>query len=389
MAEKDKSKIKSCCSKETFNKKIDSESSEIKVESCCKNNVKKKIESESLEGQEIELLPPLLPAGIGRIMVLQYIRHSSNEDRLNFLLPFGFAIGCVSFAIALHSTGVEYIFNQFGAFFAYIPRRVEKVREVAHRINQTLCILQILMALVMFAYCLHWESDVTNEVSDKEKDNYVQKNVWMLSFVFSGVCFGCTIVAVIAAISIGILYKLKVKLASTAKEEDSNPVPPTAEPIIDPALSYTLIDLYIGIDLNSVERDQKDLLTLCMWVGMITFMMLALDNILSVSLYIISKQNRLVIDEVLFQKIIHYLRYVMVLVQLLSAFSILGLGVNIWRLEGGKDNNLIETSVTLSCFVVAGAAVVLTVTIFLVCKGKDVKHKANVVIVKGKAVRMY
>ena len=77
----------------------------------------------------------------------------------------------------------------------------------------------------------------------------------------------------------------------------------------------------------------------------------------------------------------------MVLVQLLSAFSILGLGVNIWRLEGGKDNNLIETSVTLSCFVVAGAAVVLTVTIFLVCKGKDVKNKANVVIVKGKAVR--
>ena len=185
-------------------------------------------------------------------------------------------------------------------------------------------------------------------------------------------------------------------------------MPPTAEPIIDPALSYALIDLYIGIDLNSVERDQKDLLTLCMWVGMITFMMLALDNILSVSLYIISKQDRLVIDEVLFQKIIHYLRwattfvnfvnmifkvynfrYVMVLVQLLSAFSILGLGVNIWRLEGGKDNNLIETSVTLSCFVVAGAAVVLTVTIFLVCKGKDVKDKANVVIVKGKAVRLY
>ena len=47
-----------------------------------------------------------------------------------------------------------------------------------------------------------------------------------------------------------------------------------------------------------------------MWVGMITFMMLALDNILSVSLYIISKQDRLVIDEVLCQKIIHYLRWV-------------------------------------------------------------------------------
>ena len=47
-----------------------------------------------------------------------------------------------------------------------------------------------------------------------------------------------------------------------------------------------------------------------MWVGMITFMMLALDNILSVSLYIISKQDRLVIDEVQFQKIIHYLRWV-------------------------------------------------------------------------------
>ena len=284
MAEKDKANIKSCCSKEIFNKKIDQESPKIKVDSCCKNNVKKKIESESLKGQEIELLPPLLPSGIGRIMVLQYITHSRNEDQLNFLLPFGFAIGCVSFAIALHSTGVEYVFNQFGAFFAYIPRRVEKVREVAHRVNQTLCILQILMALVMFAYCLHWERDVTNEVSDKDEDNYVQRNIWMLSFVFSGVCFGCTIVAVIAAISIGILYKLKVKLTSAAKE-DANPVPPTAEPIIDPALSYTLIDLYIGIDLNSIERDQKDLLTLCLWVGMITFMMLALDNILSVSLY--------------------------------------------------------------------------------------------------------
>ena len=253
MAEKDKAKKMSCCSKEIINKKIDSESPESKVESCCKNNVKKKIESESLKGQEIELLPPLLPSGIGRIMVLQYITHSRNEDQLNFLLPFGFAIGCVSFAIALHSTGVEYVFNQFGAFVAYIPRRVEKVREAAHRINQTLCILQILMALVMFAYCLHWERDVTNEVSDKDEDNYVQRNIWMLSFVFSGVCFGCTIVAVIAAISIGILYKLKVKLASAAKE-DTNPVPPTAEPIIDPALSYTLIDLYIGIDLNSVER---------------------------------------------------------------------------------------------------------------------------------------
>ena len=161
MAEKDKANIKSCCSEEIFNKKIDPESPEIKVDSCCKNNVKKKIESESLKGQEIELLPPLLPSGIGRIMVFQYIRHSKNEDQLNFLLPFGFAIGCVSFAIALHSTGVEYVFNQFGAFFAYIPRRVEKVREAAHRINQTLCILQILMALVMFAYCLHWESEVT------------------------------------------------------------------------------------------------------------------------------------------------------------------------------------------------------------------------------------
>ena len=127
MAEKDKAKIKSCCSKEIFNKNIDPQSPEIKVDSCCKNNVSKKIESESLKGQEIELLPPLLPSGIGRIMVFQYIRHSKNEDQLNFLLPFGFAIGCVSFAIALHSTGVEYVFNQFGAFFAYIPRRVEKV----------------------------------------------------------------------------------------------------------------------------------------------------------------------------------------------------------------------------------------------------------------------
>ena len=59
----------------------------------------------------------------------------------------------------------------------------------------------------------------------------------------------------------------------------------------------------------------------------------------------------------------------MVLVQLLSAFSILGLGVNILavtRRQGQQPHRDFETSVTLSCFVVAGAAVVLTVTIFLV-----------------------
>ena len=34
MAEKDKAKIKSCCSKEIFNKNINPESPEIKVDSC-------------------------------------------------------------------------------------------------------------------------------------------------------------------------------------------------------------------------------------------------------------------------------------------------------------------------------------------------------------------
>ena len=78
MAEKDKAKMKSCCSKEIFNKKIDSESPESKVESCCKNNVKKKIESESLKGQEIELLSPLLPPGIGRINTLGTVEMKTN-----------------------------------------------------------------------------------------------------------------------------------------------------------------------------------------------------------------------------------------------------------------------------------------------------------------------
>ena len=271
--------------------------------------LKKKVEAESVKGLEIHLLPPLLPPRIGYRLLLLYFVKQRNEDQLNFLLPFAFAIGCVSLAIALHSTGVEYVFKSFGAFLPYYPRRVEKVRVVAHRVNQTLCILQIFMAFVMFCYCLHWHDDVTNEVSDKDEDNYVQRNIWMLSFVFSGVCFGCTIVAVIAAISIGILYKLRVNMSSATKEEDAIPVPPTADPIIDPILSYIFIDQYIGVDLDTLDREKKDLLTLCLWVGMMTFMMLMLDNILSVSLHIISKQHRLVIDEKLFQKVIHYLRY--------------------------------------------------------------------------------
>ena len=80
----------------------------------------------------------------------------------------------------------------------------------------------------------------------------------------------------------------------------------------------------------------------------------------------------------------------MVFVQLVSAIWILGLSADIWRLEAkedSKDNHLIETSLTVSSFVVAGAAVVLTVTTFLACKGKDVRDKAKEV--KGKAVEDY
>ena len=88
---------------------------------------------------------------------------------------------------------------------------------------------------------------------------------------------------------------------------------------------------------------------------------------------------------------IHNCRYVMVFVQLVSAIWILGLSADIWRLEDkhkeGKDYHLIETSLTVSSFVVAGAAVVLTVTTFLACKGKDVRDKAKEV--KGKAVEDY
>ena len=87
---------------------------------------------------------------------------------------------------------------------------------------------------------------------------------------------------------------------------------------------------------------------------------------------------------------IHNCRYVMVFVQLVSAIWILGLSADIWRLEAkedSKDYHLIETSLTVSSFVVAGAAVVLTVTTFLACKGKDVKDKA--IEVKGRAVKDY
>ena len=62
----------------------------------------------------------------------------------------------------------------------------------------------------------------------------------------------------------------------------------------------------------------------------------------------------------------------MVFVQLVSAIWILGLSADIWRLVArgeSKDNHLIEISLTVSSFVVAGAAVVLAVTTFLACKG--------------------
>lgn len=267
----------------------------------------------SIEDLEIQLLPPILPPKLSNALLLQYIINSDSKDQLDFLLPFGFALGCISLAIAVHSTAMQYVFNSFGAFLPYYPDRVKKVRKAAHGINNTLCIVQVLMAIAMFGYCIYWKDRVSHD--DKDEENYkyfVQKRIWMLSFIVSSLTFGCTIIAAGAAILLFTIFKFKEKKIENVSPRvmdkvEKMKVPPSAATIIDMGLSNVLVGLYIGIEDDTVG-EKVDLQVLCLWVGTITFMMVMLDTITNVTLHIVTKDGRLDVDESLFLKVMHYLR---------------------------------------------------------------------------------
>ena len=198
-------------SKEKRTEKKDSTSSQYAVSiSKAKDHFddKRVISEEELK---IQFLPPLLPSKFSNGLLMQFIINPSSRDKLNFLLPFGFAIGCVSLAISVHRTAVVYVFKSFGSFLPYYPTRVKRVQTVAHAINNTLCVVQVVMAIVMFSYCVYWKDGVTYDPVNQAKSNYVMKRIWMLSFVISGIAVTCTILTAVAATTIFIFLKFKEK----------------------------------------------------------------------------------------------------------------------------------------------------------------------------------
>ena len=164
----------------------------------------------------------------------------------------------------------------------------------------------------MFSYCVYWKDGVTYDPVNQAKSNYVMKRIWMLSFVISGIAVTCTILTAVAATTIFIFLKFKEKevdsdYGSKFEDRDDVEIPPRAPTIINMGLSNVLIGLYIGID-DSTVGEKVDLQTLCLCVGVITFMMVMLDNIICVSLHIATRGGSLEINGILYLKTMHYLR---------------------------------------------------------------------------------
>ena len=203
--------------------------------------------------KELKLLPQLLPMKLGNALLLQYILHQSDRDNLG-LLPLGFAVGITSLVISIHSAAMDYIFKSFGHVFRFHEEKVRKVRAIANWVNNFLCLVQVVLVNILFVFCVTYYNSVSYD-DDKSK-YFVIKRVFMLSFLVSMMTFGCTIIAIGAAVFLYCLHNTLVKANLVVKKEkvdirESN-LPPPASYVIDIGLANVLLGLYIGIDESLV-----------------------------------------------------------------------------------------------------------------------------------------
>ena len=147
--------------------------------------------------KELKLLPQLLPMKLGNALLLQYILHQADRDNLG-LLPPGFAVGITSLVISLHSAAMDYIFKSFGHVFKFNKEKVRRIRTIAHWINNFLCLIQVVLVNILFIYCLTYYNSVSYD--DERSKYFVIKRIFMLSFLVSMMTFGCTIIAIGAAV---------------------------------------------------------------------------------------------------------------------------------------------------------------------------------------------
>ena len=259
--------------------------------------------------KELKLLPQLLPMKLGNALLLQYILHQADRDNLG-LLPLGFAVGITTLMISLHSAAMDYIFKSFGHVFKFNKEKVRKIRVIAHWINNFLCVVQVVLVNIMFIFCVTYFNSVTYK--DEKSKYFVIKRIFMLSFLVSMMTFGCTIIAIGAAVFLYCLHNTLVKANLVDEKEKvdirSSNLPPPASYVIDIGLANVLLGLYIGID-ESLVGSKVLLQDLSLWIGVITMLMTMLDTIVNVSLHIAMRDGRLDDKEVKFIRTIHYIRW--------------------------------------------------------------------------------
>lgn len=324
--------------------------------------------------KELKLLPQLLPMKLGNALLLQYILHQADRDNLG-LLPLGFAVGITSLVISLHSAAMDYVFKSFGHVFKFNEAKVKKIRSIANWVNNFLCLIQVVLVNILFIFCVTYYNSVSYD--DEKSKYFVIKRIFMLSFLVSMMTFGCTIIAIGAAVFLYCLHNTLVKAKLVVKKEkvdirESN-LPPPASYVIDIGLANVLLGLYIGID-ESLVGDAVLLQDLSLWIGVITMLMTMLDTIVTVSLHIAMRDRRLDDKELKFIKTVHYIRYGMAAVQVIMLMIMLGQGIYIYNMkEHGKmtgspfkcPDNLLDVGLVLSSFVVILAVFVISVILYL------------------------
>ena len=123
--------------------------------------------------------------------------------------------------------------------------------------------------------------------------------------------FSCTIIAIGAAVFLYCLHNTLVRANLVVSKEKvdirESYLPPPASYGIDISLANVLLGLYIGID-ESLVGDEVLLQDLSLWIGVITMLMTMLDTIVTVSLHIAMRDERLDDKELKFIKTVHYIR---------------------------------------------------------------------------------
>jgi len=335
-------------------------------------------DEKSKVNEELKLLPHLVHTKLGNALLLQFILSDKDQDDIG-LRYWGFSIGLVTLAICLHASTMGFIFKSFTKVFTYKQEKVRRVRETAHLVNNTLCCIQVIVTNILFVYCLIHKNDVVYSKEEKTNGKYfVEKRIFTLTLYISIMVFSATLVAILAVVYLycihGQLMKNLLEVKNPKFDADSH-LPPASSYVIEIGLANVLLNLFIGIDETRVG-ELVHLQDLALWVGVITMLMVMLDNIITLTLFISMSDGKLDLWELRFFKAIHLLRYLMAMIQVAMFCAMLGLSLFI--LSKGEErkietspyrtpDNLLELSLVLSIFVVGGSIFASIVIIYLTC----------------------